>query len=149
MLVKLFTMKLLTALLIFIGSYSLFSQSEGMVGNYYVNLVNTEDNRIEYKMTLNEDGTFLFHSYSKIDAGIPQAVDTYGRGTWNLEKNVISFFSKNGKDVDEKHTLDFTHSKARLITKSVRNMSDKSIKTRMKFFKSEIFWIRGIEIVKG
>lgn len=141
-------MKLTTALLIFMCSYSLFSQSESFTGDYYVQLGNTEEHLIEYTLTLNEDGTFLFHSYSNNKSGIPQEVDTYGAGTWSSEKNVITFFTEAGEDVDGKHTLDFTDSKARFITKSVRNMSDQPIKTRLKFFKSGIFWIKGIEIVK-
>ena len=49
---------------------------------------------------------------------------------------------------DEKYTLDFTNSKARFVTKSPRDKSDKIIKTQLKFLESEIFWMRRIDIDK-
>lgn len=133
----------------FMYSWVLFPQSESFTGDYYVQLGNREAHFIEYTLTLNEDGTFLFHSYSNNTSGIPQEVDTYGKGTWNSEDNVISFYSDAEKDVDGKHTLNFTDTKARFMTRSVRSISDKPIKTRLKFYTSEIFWIKGIEIFKG
>ncbi|MBG6110432.1 hypothetical protein H4V97_002459 [Flavobacterium sp. CG_23.5] len=99
-------------------------------------------------MNLNQDGTFFFQYYSNIKNGIPPEVNKYGKGKWTIENNVISFFVDKQKDFDQKHTLDFTKSKARLIIKSPRDKTDRIIKTRLRYLESEIFWMKGIEMIK-
>lgn len=99
-------------------------------------------------MNLNQYGTFTFHFYSNIKAGIPQIVHKYGKGTWSVDGKVVSFNTDNEKDIDEKHTLDFSDSKARFITKPSRDKTDRIIKTRLQFFESKIFWIERMKIFK-
>ncbi len=41
-------------------------------------------------------------------------VNKYGKGNWNEDGKVISFFSDKEKDFDEKYTLDSSNSRARL-----------------------------------
>jgi len=141
-------MKALFTILILISNLTLFSQSDKVIGDYALTLGNEESHLIEYKLTLNQDGTFFFHSYSKIKQGIPPVVNKYGKGKWTEENKVISFFSDKQKDFDEKHTLDFTNSKARFVIKSPRDKTDQIIKTRLKFLESEIFWISRIDMIK-
>lgn len=50
------------------------------MGDYFVQLGNTEDHLIEYTLALYEDGTFLFHSYSNNTTGIPQKNRPIGKG---------------------------------------------------------------------
>ena len=141
-------MKALFTILILISNLTLFSQSDKVVGNYTLTLGNQESHLIEYKLTLNQDGTFFFHSFSNNKHGIPPEVNKYGKGKWIEENKVISFFSDKQKDIDEKHTLDFTNTKARFVIKSPRDKTDQIIKTRLKFLESEIFWISRIDMFK-
>ena len=69
---------------------------------------------------------------------------------WNVdnENKIISFSANLEEDFDEKYTLDFNKTKARFITKSPRDKTDRLVKTRIKFFDSEVFWIPGIEMLK-
>jgi hypothetical protein len=141
-------MKAIFTILILISNFTLFSQVDNAVGDYLLTLKTKESDLFEYKLTLNEDGTFYFHYYSNIKQGIPPAVNKYGKGKWTKKNNVISFFSDKQKDFDEKYTLDFTNSKARFVQKSPRNKTDQIIKTRIQFLESEIFWMERIEIFK-
>lgn len=98
-------------------------------------------------LTLNSDGTFVFHEYDKHEKGIPPERNNYGKGSWRIEKNVI-LFSVNKNDLDTKHTLNFNNSKARFISKYPRDKSDREIRTSIKFYDSEIFWIKGRALIK-
>jgi len=141
-------MKVLFTILILISSLTSFSQSEEVVGDYALTLETNNNDVFEYKLTLSQDGTFSFHYYSKIKHGIPPEKNHYGKGKWTIENKVISFFSDKQNDLNEKFTMNFTGSKARFIIKSPRDMSDQIIKTRLKFLKSEIAWMRTTEMVK-
>ncbi|MDO5981775.1 hypothetical protein [Flavivirga spongiicola] len=141
-------MKLILTSLLLISNLILFSQSDKLTGVYNRTLGKEGNHLIEYKLTLNQDGTFFFHSYSNNKRGIPPEVNKYGKGKWSAENKIISFFSEKEKDFDEKYTLDFNNSKARFVTKSPRDKTDRIIKTKLKFFESEIFWMRSIDMFK-
>ncbi|AXP81572.1 hypothetical protein CJ739_2499 [Mariniflexile rhizosphaerae] len=141
-------MKLIITTLFLISSLTIFSQSNQIIGDYIRTLGDEEAHIIKYKLTLNQDGTFFFHSYSNNKKGIPPEVNKYGKGTWKADKNIISFFTDKKNDIDEKHNLDFENSKARFISKSPRDKTDKIIKTSLRFFESKIFWIEKLQIFK-
>ncbi len=126
---------------------TLFSQSNEIIGEYYLKL-EAEKQVIEYKLILIQDGTFTFHSYTDRKVQIPSITHKYGKGNWSADGKIVSFFTDNEKAFDEKHTLDFSNSRARFITKPSRDKTDRIIKKRLQFFESEIFWIKGIEIFK-
>ena len=108
-------MKAFFTFLILSLSFTSFSQSYNVVGDYTFKLETVDNNLFEYKLTLSQDGTFNFHYYSNIKNGIPPEVNKYGKGKWSIENNVISFFSDKQKDFNEKYTLDFSDSKARFV----------------------------------
>jgi hypothetical protein len=141
-------MKKLFTLLILICNLTLFSQTQDAVGNYKLTLNAKDSSSFDYEVTLSEDGTFIFHYHSNIKQGIPPESTKYGKGTWTIKNNVISFFSDKQKDFDEKFTLDFTNTKARFVTKSPRDTSDKILKTQLRFLESEILWMRRIDLDK-
>jgi len=134
-------------ILFLITSLSSFSQSDLISGEYFLEF-GDEEHRVKRKLKLNKDGTFSFHTFSNIKAGIPQIVHKYGKGTWSVDGKIVSFFTDNEKDIDEKHTLNFSHSRARFITKPARDKTDRIIKTRLQFFESKIFWIERLTIFK-
>jgi hypothetical protein len=141
-------MKTILTFLILISNLTLLAQSDKVVGEYSNTITTVENQLFEYKLTLNQDGTFFFHYYSNLKQGNPPEINKYGKGKWTVENNVIAFFSDKQKDIDEKHTLDFTNSKARFVIKSPRDKTDQIIKTKLKFLNSDIFWIKGIDVFK-
>lgn len=141
-------MKLILAILIFIFNHTLSAQSNQIVGDYTRSLSEEGKHIIEYKLTLNQDGTFVFHSYSKLQGGTPPEVNQYGKGKWSTKDNLITFSSDKKEDFDEKYTLDFNNSKARFVTKNPRDKSDKIVKTKLQFLESGIHWMQKIDIFK-
>ncbi len=141
-------MRLFFFTLILITNLNLFSQSNSFDGDYYRSLGKKGTHFIEYKLTLNQDGTFIFHSYSNNKQGVPPEGNKYGKGNWVAQGNVVTFSSNKQKDFDEKYTLDFNNSKARFVTKHPRDKTDRMIKTKLQFFQSEIFWIETIDMFK-
>lgn len=141
-------MRIFTALFL-IASLSSFAQTDKIGGVYFRELGN-DKHHIEYTLNLNQDSTFTFQSVTNTKMGLNPKIELkHGKGTWKLKGKVVSFHTDKGKDLVEKYTLDFTRSKARFITKSPRDISDRIIKTRLKFFKSEIFWIEGLDIFRN
>ncbi|MBQ4915603.1 hypothetical protein J8L85_14200 [Maribacter sp. MMG018] len=140
-------MKTILTTLFLISTLTSFSQSDKIIGEYFLELGNGK-HQIEYRLNIYSDGTFVFHSYTNNQNGIPPIVHKYGKGTWKLNGEVVSFFTSKENDLDEKYTLNFSDSKARFVTKPSRDKTDRIIKTRLKFFESEIFWIKGLDIFK-
>ena len=141
-------MKLLLTTLILIFNLTIFAQSNAFIGDYNRTFSKEGDHLMEYQLTLHQDGTFLFHSYSKIKNGFPPEVNKYGKGKWTAKDNVITFSSNKQEDFDEKYTLDFKNSKARFVTKNHRDKSGRIINTKLTFVASEIPWIQRLDFFK-
>ncbi|MDY0988713.1 hypothetical protein SOM12_14880 [Flavobacterium sp. CFBP9031] len=141
-------MKPLITSFLLILTLTLSAQSNQFVGEYSRSLSEKEKHTIEYKLTLNPDGTFLFHSYSKIQGGNSAEDNKYGKGKWSAKENLITFSTNKKEDFDSKYTLDFNNSTARFIAKNPRDKSNKVVKTKLQFLESQIFWMKSIDIFK-
>jgi len=141
-------MKVITSILLLMSSFTLFSQADILVGEYFLTIGDKEEHLINYTLTLNQDGTFYFHSYRNHNKGIPWEENKYGQGKWSLDGKVVSFSTDKKTDLDEKFTLDFNNSKARLITKPLRDKTKRVIETKLQFFESKISWIKRLGIHK-
>ncbi|MCC9063940.1 copper resistance protein NlpE N-terminal domain-containing protein [Flavobacterium piscisymbiosum] len=141
-------MKLILTVFLFIFNLTLSAQSNQFAGDYTRSLSAEGKHIIEYKLTLNQDGTFEFHYYTKLQGGSPPEVNKYGKGKWSVKDNMITFSANKKEDIDDKYTLDFNKSTARFVTKNPRDKSDKVVKTKLQFLESEIFWMKRIDIFK-
>ncbi len=141
-------MKTLLTIFILVSNFTLFAQADKVAGDYALTVGKGESNLFEYKLTLNSDGTFLFHYHSFIQTGVPPEANKYGKGKWAVANNVITFSSDKQKDFDEKYTLDFNNSKAMFVTKSPRDQTDKIVKERIKFFESGISFMKTINLLR-
>jgi hypothetical protein len=141
-------MKLILTVFLFIFNLTLSAQSNQFAGDYKRSLSAEGKHIIEYKLTLNQDGTFEFHYYTKLQGGSPPEVNKYGKGKWSVKDNMITFSANKKEDIDEKYTLDFNKSTARFVTKNPRDKSDKIVKTKLQFLESGIFWMERIDIFK-
>ena len=128
-------------------SFSFYAQSKDHVGVYKLDL-GEESHFEKTTLTLNADGTFLFHFYDYREKGMPKERNKYGKGTW-ISKGKLILFSSSEKDVDDTHVLNFNNSKARFDTKSPRDKSDSVKKTSIRFYESDIFWIVGRTMIKN
>jgi len=136
-------------LIYFLLLSSVITNAQEVVGVYQLKSGSKDSNGFELRrtLTLNADGTFEYYNYRYVENGIPKETHTYGKGTWKKEKKVI-IFSTDASELDDKFTLDFTGTKARFISKSPRDKSNRVIKTALSFFSSEISWITGMKLLK-
>ena len=137
---------LLTFIILF---SSIVANAQDVVGTYQLKSSSNDshDFKLERTLTLNTDGTFEYYNYRYIESGIPKETHTYGKGTWTQNKKVISFFTEPS-ELDDKFTLNFSGTKARFVSKSPRDKSDRVIKTALSFYQSEIFWVTGMTLIK-
>ena len=123
---------------------NLFAQS----GVYKKEPKNFDGTKIKRTLTLNEDGTFLYHFLRDISAisKVNTEENYYGKGTWILEGKSVILLSKDRDNLDGKYTKNLNNSKARYITKSPRDTSDKVVKTALRFYES--VELKGLELFK-
>jgi hypothetical protein len=95
-------MKTIVTILFLISTFSAFSQSDEVVGDYALKFEKEGNHLFEYKLSLNADGTFFFQYYSKIENRIPPEVNNFAKGTWIVENKLITFFSDKKADIDQK-----------------------------------------------
>lgn len=141
-------MKPILIIIYFLSSLSLSAQMNLNSGTYGLNPPTDNGNVIKWNLSLNPDGTFLYHFYRNLNCVICEEENFYGKGTWKAEKNIISFYSDEQGDLDEIHTMNFNNTKARINRKSPRDISNKVIKESIIFFSSELFTIKGLELFK-
>ena len=130
-----------TTLLLFL-SLLLTAQNNNFEGIYIYDSEN-----IKYTLTINTDKTFTFHFYRNVSKHIGEE-NYYGSGTWSSNKNLISLEGTQENTVKGKPDLSFNNTKARYISKSPRDKSDRIIKPALRFYESEIFWIKGLTLLK-
>jgi len=111
---------------------------------------NTDGTIVKWTLTLNEDGTFLYHFLRDLSAiSKPNKEENYyGKGTWVLEGKSVIFFSNESDNLVGSYTLNLNNSKARYITKSPRDKTDKVVETALQFYESETFHIKGLKVTK-
>ncbi|GAA4802999.1 hypothetical protein [Litoribaculum gwangyangense] len=106
--------------------------------------------KTKWTLILNDDGTFSYHFLRDISSISKANIEEnfYGKGTWKAENNIVYFHTNKETDLDEKYNIDFTNSKARYITKSPRDKSDRVVKTALHFYESNLFYIKGLKLFK-
>jgi hypothetical protein len=138
-------MKQLLLLLIASFSLSLSAQNEENAGTYFLFNETVKGEILDYKLDLNSDGTFQFTSYNKDIS--KNEYHHHSKGKWTVINKVIHFTTEN-IDLEDKKALDFTGTTARFFKKSPRNKSADVKPTFLQFYKSKIFWIENLKILK-
>ena len=142
-------MKQILLLITISTSITVTAQWEIFTGEYNKRYELKDGGIIEYRLSLHPDGTFSFHNYRKLTCSMCAEENQYGKGTWTAKKNDIYFFTNKERDVDDIHTLDFTNTKARSNRKSPRNKSSKVNQESIRFYSSEIPWLKGWELFRN
>lgn len=134
--------------ILFVSFHLIISaQSKEHAGNYSLKIGNETHWEIN-KLTLNPNGTFLFHFYDYRENGTLKERTKYGKGTWTSNKRLI-FLKAEVSDIDATHVLNLNDTKARYDTKSPRDKSDRDIKTSIRIYEvGEIFWLKGRTLLK-
>jgi hypothetical protein len=141
-------MKHLLILLCLIFSLSLSAQSTKYHGNYEFILEMKDGAVINYTLTLNPNGTFLFRYYRKLTCDTCKEENSYGTGVWKAQKKLIFLSTDKENHINDTYTLNLNNTKARYISKSPRDKSAREIKTGLKFYASEVTWLKGKDLYK-
>jgi hypothetical protein len=140
-------MKSLVLLIFTALCLNLSAQTEDYTGTYVLHIDGKDGSIVDSKLLLNTDNTFQFTSFQKlIDIRGEHDKYNFGKGTWKVENKIIKFTTE-AIDLDEKHTMNFSGSTARIIKKSPRDTSEKVVPTSLQFYKSEIFWIANLKLM--
>jgi hypothetical protein len=140
-------MKSLVLLIFTALCLNLSAQTEDYKGTYVLHIDGKDGSILDYTLHLNIDNTFQFTSFQKlIDIRGEHDKYNFGKGTWKVENKIIKF-NTEVTDLDEKHTINFSGSTARIIKKSPRDTSEKVVPTSLQFYKSEIFWIANLKLM--
>lgn len=121
-------------------SFSLNAQTEDYQGRYLFLNEQEKGDVLKYDLQLHADHTFSFHFYRNIVCSICKEENSYGKGTWKVENKII-YFTTHISDLNQKYTLDFSGTTARMIKKSPRDLSDKIVPVAIQFYKSNIRWM--------
>ena len=141
-------MKKFIMLLIFLVPLSSFTQPITYTGVYEMRYEIKRGGLMERTLSLNQDGTFLFQLYKKLDPSQPEE-NKFAQGLWKVEKeHVIYFYTDQKTDLDSTFTLNFNNTKAKYYSKSKRDKSGTIKKKFLKFYDSEIFWVKSMKLLK-
>ena len=125
-----------------------FSNISAQSGIYIKEPKTTDGTKTKWTLTLNEDGTFLYHFLRDLSTiSKPNKEENfYGKGTWVLEGKSVVFFSSESDILDETYSVNLNNSKARYITKSPRDKTDKVVETALHFYESD--QVKGLKVTK-
>ena len=140
-------MEKLLSILCFVTCSILFSQTDNLVGDYVFKDIG-QKHLTEYRLSLIENGRFVFQSYTKDSQGLTPVIHEYYEGRWSFDENIVSFSSDKKKESSLNLGLHLNNTTARIITNSAKEERDELVKIGLRFIKSEISWIEGFEIFK-
>lgn len=130
-------MTILFKICVFLISTLTYAQEVDFTGTYYWEINPTNAGKHSRTLTVNSDGTFHFTRFRAADRLNPIS-HIYGKGSWSSQDKYIYFTSDPEKDIDQKHTLNFTNTKGRWDAKN----------SRLILYGSDIFWLKRFVITK-
>ena len=92
-------MKLFIFLLLFTFSFCISAQTESIIGHYEMKY-EASNGLIIYKLILNSNGTFKFHSYRFLEDALTKEENLYAKGAWRSDNKLI-YFSTDSDDFDK------------------------------------------------
>lgn len=135
---------ILTITLIFI---SLPSFSQNVEGTYTNSWLSNSGDGIKYTLILQDDGRFTFH-HRRIYSNIEEDAKTDVEGTWQLDGHILILNTEMPNSESNKIATDLDANKAKFISVSPRHPKFNIIKPSLKFYESDIFYAKDMELVK-
>ena len=126
---------------------SLLAQQPSIDGTYGRSITTVNGGVISYNLLLKQDSTFTFTYYRKLSTDRAEQT-THCEGTWIvLDAKKVELIA-NTELFDTPNFINLKDTKAHFITKSPRDKSSRKIPTSLKFYESNIPWIKGIPLEK-
>lgn len=136
---------ILLILLIIFTSFSGLAQS--IEGVYYNKWEAPSGESLAYTLHLHDDGTFVFSSdRTYLDAYPDQTLKA--KGTWQMDGHLLILEADEDQSEHSEFAGDLNKSKARYLSLSPRNPKFNLVKPSFKFFESNIFFAKDMELFK-
>lgn len=100
---------------------------------------------LTYEITLNEDGTFYFESLRTF-LNSEEKTET-ASGKWKMDNHLL-VLTTDLKDKSSELISGLNDSKARYVSISPRHPKFNSLKSSLKFFQSDVFYAKEMELFK-
>lgn len=127
-------------------SFTINLQSQEIQGTYANKWVSDSGEGIQYNLTLQNDGQFVFEYIRIYKEEIEDAV-TQVKGNWNFENNLLTL-STESNDNDEQLSESLNSNKAKYMSISPRNPNFNLVKPSLKFYESDVFYAKDMELIK-
>ena len=125
-------------------SFTTFTaQAQNIEGTYANKWISNSGEGIQYDLTLLNDGQFTFKYIRIYKEDIEDSI-TEVKGSWTLENNLLTLKT----DSDDKMATSLNSNKARFLTISPRNPNFNLVKPSLKFYESEVFYAKDMELIK-
>ena len=119
-------------------------QSQDIEGTYANKWVSNSGEGIEYTLTIMEDGQFNF-IYRRLLRDSNNEPNIEVHGTWDLNGHLLVL---NTEDTDNSISTGLNSNKAKFVSVSPRHPKFNMIKPSLKFYESEIFYAKDMELIK-
>lgn len=120
--------------------------SQSMEGTYTNTWVSTAGGALTYTIILNPDNTFQFISHREYEAST-EAKTTRVVGTWKNRNRLLILSTDNSEnEIDLVKKLN--NNKAKFKAYSPRHVKYGTVKPSLKFFKSKVFYAKGMKLMK-
>ncbi len=141
-----------TILLCIVMTCSIFisAKSQSIDGTYTNKWESPSGEFVAYTLTLEPDNSFTFYTNKKF-LGQESIKRSKAKGTWKIENYLlvlITDVSDGGDELDELLLANLNNCKARYVNVSARKANISDQKTSLKFYQSDLFYAKGMELIK-
>ena len=131
---------------IFITITTLTFQAQNIEGIYANKWVANSGEGIEYILSLQEDGNFTF-DYIRMYMDNNTDKNIKVKGTWKLENHLLVLNAEASGD-ENQIAAGLHLNKARFVSVSPRNPKFNLVKPSLKFYASDVFYAKDMELIK-
>ena len=122
-------------------------QSQEIEGTYANKWLANTGEGIEYTLTLDTEGTFTF-DYTRMYKDEVPDTNVKVNGTWKMEGHLLVLDTDTTNDDNHKIASGLNLNKARFVSVSPRNPNFNLVKPSLKFYSSDVFYAKDMELIK-
>lgn len=127
---------------------SVNTQTVSSIAGTYMNLWESNSGEaLKYTLTLDADGSFIFQS-TRSFAHIESEKTLTATGTWKLQNLLVVLLTDVNDINGNELALQLNNTKARYVGISSRNPNFNLVKPSLKFYKSEVFYAKDMDLLK-
>ncbi len=129
-------------------SITLPLSSQSIEGNYSNKWEAPSGESLEYSLTLLEGGEFIFNSTRTYRDDLPNSF-VQAKGKWKINGQLLILNTHYSEDTENKLQSSLDMNKARFISISPRNPDFNLFRPSLKFYNSEVFYAKDMELIKA